>query len=73
MKWKIQFRIEELAALWCRLWHTSIHWPAHGEYRCAVCFRRYPVPWDAQTGPGHRLVTTWVPAGHDSGSRVTVS
>jgi hypothetical protein len=28
--------------LWCGLMHESLMWPAHGEYQCRACGRRYP-------------------------------
>jgi hypothetical protein len=34
---------ERLARLWCRLMHRSITRPVHGQYRCLVCLRQYPV------------------------------
>jgi hypothetical protein len=34
-----------LGHLWCSLMH-AIKWPIHGHYRCAICGRVYPVPWE---------------------------
>jgi len=34
-----------IADLWCRLMHAAPMWPAHGQYECRTCGRRYPV-WD---------------------------
>ena len=31
--------------LWCATMHPALRWPARGYYQCAVCLRRYPVPW----------------------------
>jgi hypothetical protein len=42
-RWHVKF--ERLGSWWCRMQHASLRWPAHGEYECAVCFRRYRVPW----------------------------
>jgi len=44
---RLQIQIEKLSAWWCRAQHDSVRWPAHGEYQCATCRRRYPVPWGA--------------------------
>jgi hypothetical protein len=35
-----------LTDLWCRLMHPSPMWPVNGHYRCSVCLRSYPVPWE---------------------------
>ncbi len=32
--------------LWCRLMHPAPMWPVNGHYRCSVCLRSYPVPWE---------------------------
>ncbi len=34
--------------LWCRLLHPAPMWPVNGRYRCPVCLRSYPVPWEKQ-------------------------
>ncbi|HVW08037.1 MAG TPA: hypothetical protein VHC90_05615 [Bryobacteraceae bacterium] len=34
-----------LGDLWCKLTHSAIRWPVHGQYMCAKCGRSYPVPW----------------------------
>jgi hypothetical protein len=31
--------------LWCRLMHTEPMWPAHGQYECRTCGRRFQVCW----------------------------
>jgi hypothetical protein len=30
---------------WCRTFHSGPYWPVHGNYRCRICLRSYPVPW----------------------------
>jgi len=35
-----------IAELWCKTWHRSPMWPAHGHYRCRTCGREYPVLWE---------------------------
>jgi hypothetical protein len=35
----------KLGGIWCKLTHDSPAWPIHGQYRCRVCGRHYPVPW----------------------------
>jgi hypothetical protein len=42
---KLQAQISRLGVWWCRAQHRSVRWPARGEYECATCCRRYPVPW----------------------------
>ena len=37
--------IERLAAAWCRLMYDTLMGPAHGQFQCGSCGRRYPVPW----------------------------
>jgi len=32
--------------LWCRLMHTEPMWPAHGQYECRTCGRRFQVAWE---------------------------
>jgi hypothetical protein len=44
---KLRISMERLGVWWCRLQHGSLFWPMHGEYRCASCYRRYRVAWDA--------------------------
>jgi len=39
-----------IADLWCRLMHPDPMWPLHGYYRCAACWREYPVPWENRAG-----------------------
>jgi hypothetical protein len=34
-----------MADWWCTQMHDSCMWPIHGEYRCATCGRRQPIPW----------------------------
>jgi hypothetical protein len=36
----------QLAELWCRSLHPAPMWPVKGRYRCPVCLRSYPVPWE---------------------------
>lgn len=36
---------ERIMKWWCRNFHDEIFRPVHGEYRCAVCLRTYPVDW----------------------------
>ena len=31
-----------IGAIWCKLTHQSLMWPAHGHYQCRRCGRRYP-------------------------------
>lgn len=35
-----------LGDLWCRLMHTEPMWPAHGQYECRTCGRRFRVGWE---------------------------
>jgi hypothetical protein len=69
---RLHVQIEKLAGLWCRVQHHSVRWPVHGEYACAICYRRYPVPWaerspqiatvrNQRTSRDHRSVTIWAP------------
>jgi len=37
-----------LGVLWCRLMHNAPMWPIHATYRCRICMRSYPIPWDDQ-------------------------
>lgn len=37
-----------IGELWCTLMHPAPMWPSHGYYRCAVCLRTHPVPWEAK-------------------------
>ena len=54
----LRLQIETLGVWWCRMQHAAILWPIHGEYRCAECYRRYPVAWDEDAAPfGHDLGT----------------
>ena len=58
MLMKLRIQIETLSMWWCRLQHAAILWPIHGEYRCAQCYRRYPVAWNIEAAPfGHDLGT----------------
>jgi hypothetical protein len=31
-----------IGRVWCGLMHESLMWPAHGQYECRSCGRRYP-------------------------------
>jgi hypothetical protein len=31
---------------WCQLMHPDPLWPVKGYYRCPVCLRTHPVPWE---------------------------
>jgi hypothetical protein len=37
---------ERIADLWCRLMHTALVWPSHGQYECRPCGRRHRVCWE---------------------------
>jgi len=37
-----------LGAIWCKLRHDSLMWPAHGRYQCRTCGRHYPAFAEAQ-------------------------
>lgn len=74
---KVQAGIERLGAWWCRAQHRAVRWPVHGEYECATCYRRYPVPWAERKENGssprmqrafgnHHSVTIWAQPRHDS-------
>lgn len=41
--------IEKCRKLWCRYFHEGVMRPHCGQYRCAVCLRSWPVPWEAST------------------------
>jgi hypothetical protein len=80
---KLSIQIERLSAWWCRAQHESLRWPLHGEYECATCYRRYPVPWaespaarSSRTNPitcgDHHSVTLWAPPRHDSKGQLPV-
>jgi hypothetical protein len=80
---RLLVEIEKLAGLWCRVQHQSVRWPVHGEYACATCYRRYPVPWaegkqqlstarNKRASDDHRSVTIWAPPSHDSRRRQPV-
>jgi hypothetical protein len=32
---------QEIGTAWCVAMHDSVMWPAHGEYECRSCGRRY--------------------------------
>jgi len=38
--------LSRIGTLWCGWMHESLTWPAHGEYQCRQCGRRYPVAWE---------------------------
>jgi hypothetical protein len=40
-----------VASLWCKSTHPAPMWPVNGRYRCPVCFRSYPVPWEVRPEP----------------------
>lgn len=44
--------VEEVERIWCSAMHSHVMWPVHGEYRCAVCLRAYPIPFAL---PGRRI------------------
>ena len=31
---------------WCTIVHRKAMWPVHGQYRCSICLRTYPVLWE---------------------------
>jgi len=73
MLMKMQLQFDRLGEWWCRLQHQSVRWPIRGEYECATCCRRYPVPWEVlpskrfQAACGdHHSITVWAPERHDS-------
>jgi hypothetical protein len=80
---RLEVQIERLAACWCRVLHHSVRWPVHGEYECATCYRRFPVPWAERperhpslriqrATRDHHSVTVWAPPHHDSTGRLPV-
>jgi len=44
---------------WCKTFHLSPMWPAHGFYRCPVCWRLYPVPWESRARVMGRIRPQW--------------
>ena len=40
--------IELCQKWWCRHFHNQLLRPVRGEYRCAVCLRTWPVPWESR-------------------------
>lgn len=38
--------IELASRWWCRTFHRKVMRPVRGHYRCAECFREWPVHWD---------------------------
>ena len=40
--------IEYVGSVWCRLAHAEAMWPVQGYYRCRVCLRTHPVPWEGR-------------------------
>ena len=40
--------IEQCQKWWCRHFHNELLRPVRGEYRCAVCLRTWPVPWETR-------------------------
>jgi len=80
---RLQVQIEKLGGWWCRVQHQSVRWPIYGEYQCATCYRRLPVPWAGRpqqhpsariqrVSSGHHSVTTWAPARHDTNGSLPV-
>jgi hypothetical protein len=47
---------ERIGVLWCWLMHDAPMWPIHGSYRCRICRRSSPVPWDKHLLQPARLV-----------------
>ena len=41
--------IELCQKWWCRHFHDRLLRPVHGQYRCAICLRTWPVPWESRT------------------------
>ncbi len=42
--------------LWCRLMHAAPMWPAHGQYECWTCGRRFQVFWDQPAAASPAMV-----------------
>ena len=74
---RTKVEIQRLGEWWCRARHQAVRWPMHGEYQCAICYRRYAVAWAESEGQrssartqrasgDHHSVTTWAPSRHDS-------
>ena len=79
MLMKMQVQVEKLREWWCRLQHQSVRWPIRGEYECATCYRRYPVPWQQTPSSRfqsayrhHHSITVWARERHDSGGTSSV-
>src|ERR1043165_3945440 len=62
----LRLHIETLGVWWCRMQHAAILWPIHGEYRCAECYRRYPVAWNDALG---RDLADFAPGTHRARER----
>jgi hypothetical protein len=43
--------LEVLSKWWCRFAHRESFRPVRGRYRCAVCLREWPVPWENASVP----------------------
>lgn len=50
-----------LGQLWCTVAHDAVMWPMHGYYRCGVCLRLHPVPWENEIS--HRAAPMAIPRG----------
>lgn len=54
-----------LSSLWCRAVHPAPMWPVSGHYRCSVCLRSYPVPWEKRPPAAKAAPAVVLPARPD--------
>ena len=50
-----QWRIGDL---WCKFMHDEPMWPAHGQYECRTCGRRFQASWEQPSTVVPRPVTS---------------
>jgi hypothetical protein len=46
----------QIANLWCKLMHTELMWPSHGQYECRTCGRRHRVCWERPSPAASRVL-----------------
>jgi hypothetical protein len=57
--------------LWCRLRHDEPMWPAHGQYECRICGRRFQISWEPPPTVLPKLMT-WHPETQPQVSAIAV-
>jgi hypothetical protein len=71
MLMKMQVQVGKLRTWWCRVQHQSVRWPIRGEYECATCYRRYPVPWQEAASSRFQKCLSESPFDHRFGTRAS--